>query len=69
MIYTTKLWTPVTFLACQQAPVVVRLTIIATTQPTTQNKTKQLGCCGIIIDKEPTTPHWVPLQLRQFYTT
>jgi hypothetical protein len=35
---------------------------IATIQPTTQNKTKQLGCCGIIIGKKTTTtpppPHW-----------
>jgi hypothetical protein len=32
---------------------------IATIQPTTQNKTKQLGWCGIIIGKKPTTtpPH------------
>ena len=29
---------------------------IATTQPTTQNKAKQLGWCGIIIGKKPTTP-------------
>ena len=29
---------------------------IATTQPTTQNKAKQLGWCGIIIGKKTTTP-------------
>jgi hypothetical protein len=32
-----------------------RNTTFATTQPTTQNKTKQLGWCGIIIGKKPTT--------------
>jgi hypothetical protein len=35
--------------------------IIATTQPTTQNKTKEFGWSGIIIGKKPTphqtTPH------------
>jgi hypothetical protein len=31
-------------------------TFIATIQPTTQNKTKQLGWCGIIIGKKTTTP-------------
>jgi hypothetical protein len=30
---------------------------IATTQPTTQNKTKQFGCSGIIIGKKTTPPH------------
>ena len=30
---------------------------IATNHPTTQNKTKQLGWCGIIIGKKPTPPH------------
>ena len=45
---------------------------VATTQPTTQNKTKQLGWCGYIIGKKttppppPPPPHRVPLQLRQF---
>jgi hypothetical protein len=29
---------------------------IATTQPTTQNKTKQFGWSGIIIGKKTTTP-------------
>jgi hypothetical protein len=29
--------------------------LIATIQPTTQNKTKQLGWCGIIIGKKTTT--------------
>jgi hypothetical protein len=51
---------------------------IATTQPTTQNKTKQLGWCGIIIGKinhttttttTPPPPHRVPLHLRQFQAT
>jgi hypothetical protein len=43
--------------------------IIGTTQPTTQHKAKQLGWCGIIIAKKPTTPphhHRVSLHLRQF---
>ena len=31
--------------------------VIATIQPRTQNKTKQLGWCGIIIGKKTTTPH------------
>ena len=31
---------------------------IATTQPTKQNKTKQFGCSGIIIGKNP--PHHHP---------
>jgi hypothetical protein len=32
--------------------------VIATTQPTTQNKTKQFGWSGIIIGKKNhTTPH------------
>jgi hypothetical protein len=30
--------------------------VIATTQPTTQNKTKQFGWGGIIIGKKTTTP-------------
>jgi hypothetical protein len=36
----------------------VLILIFATTQPTTQNKTKQLGWCGIIIGKinHTTTP-------------
>jgi hypothetical protein len=33
-----------------------RILIVATTQPTTQPKTKQLGWCGIIIIKKTTTP-------------
>ena len=33
------------------------LVAITTTQPTTQNKTKQLGWCGYIIGKKPTPPH------------
>ena len=37
----------------------LRTNVIATTQPTTQNKTKQVGWCGIIIGKinhHHTTP-------------
>jgi hypothetical protein len=33
---------------------------IATTQPTTQNKTKQFGWSGIIIGKKPTPHHTTP---------
>jgi hypothetical protein len=48
--------------------------LVATTQPTTQNKTKQLGWCGYIIGKKTTTtttttpppPPRVSLQLGQF---
>ena len=38
--------------------------LIATTQPTKQNKTKQLGWRGIIIGKKTTTTplHFDPLQ-------
>jgi hypothetical protein len=32
------------------------ISFIATIQPTTQNKTKQLGWCGIIIGKKTTPP-------------
>ena len=47
---------------------------IATTQPTTQNKAKQLGWCGIIIGKKTTTPppphhHRVSLHLSHFQAT
>ena len=42
-----------------------KATKIATTQPTTQNKTKQLGWCGIIMSKNPiTTPHLGPVTTR-----
>jgi hypothetical protein len=33
----------------------LRISFIATIQPTKQNKTKQLGWCGIIIGKKTTT--------------
>ena len=47
--------------------------LVATIQPTTQNKTKQLGWCGIIISKKTTTPppppHRTDYILSQFQAT
>jgi hypothetical protein len=46
---------------------------IATIQPTTQNKTKQLGWCGIIISKKKhhhtTPPHRNDYILSRFQAT
>jgi hypothetical protein len=43
--------------------------VIATTQPTTQNKTTQLGWCGIILGKQIPTPppvsHYISDSFRQ----